>query len=668
MSSIDGLISGLDTTSIIEGLVSLQEQQVDRLNLQKAEIVAQQSAFAGIETRVQGLRSTISQLNRSTSSVFTETVGTSSSEDILTVSTSNKAREGSYQVSVQSLARAHQIGSQGFDSETSAISQGTISFRVGDQPATEITIDDSNNTVSGLVDAINAQSDDISASIIYDQANDANRILLTSNESGESNQITVTNDLAASSGDTTQPDFSGLAIQEASNAVIQLGSGAGAITAEYEDNTVDGLIAGVTLDLQSFDADKSVTINIARDTESAVDAIQSFVDGYNSLIEYVDAQTSYDSDTDDASPLIGNRSVSTLKTKLGTLITEAIPNLGGDLNRLSQIGITIGDDSQLEINSSELRDALNGDVEGIEPEDIQRLFGLSGESSSAGVQFILGSTRTEASDSSYEVDITQAAEQAKITATNALGIVAAPLGDPTSIEIDETNNEFQITIDGQTSEVLTLEHGTYTEDELAAQLQSVINASSDLKGQEVVVSVEEGKLEVQSLSYGSSSEVKQITGSAASTLGFDGSESDEGQDVAGFFIVDGVVEAATGSGRVLIGDEDNDNTADLQVRVTLGADQITDGVESTMDITRGITSRLDQYFGDILDPDFGTVKISNDDFDLRIESLESSIARVNEISEAKTAYLIEQFTALETVLSELQTTSSFVTTQLSSIS
>ena len=76
---------------------------------------------------------------------------------------------------------------------------------------------------------------------------------------------------------------------------------------------------------------------------------------------------------------------------------------------------------------------------------------------------------------------------------------------------------------------------------------------------------------------------------------------------------------------------------------------------------------MDKYFGDILDPDAGTMKNVKEDFDLRVESLEASIARVNEISEAKTQYLIEQFTALERVLSDLQSTSSFLTSQLTRI-
>lgn len=658
MFSIDGLISGLDTTSIIEGLVSIQQSQIDRLNVRKDEILTKQTAFQGIEARILSMRSSMSQLNRSTSSVFDRTVGTSSDESILTVTTSSNAIEGSYVVRVNALAKAHQIGSQGFDDDSSTITTGTISFQVGDRPATEITVDASNNTLDGLVSSINTQSDDVSASIVYDQANQANRILLTSRYTGESNQIAVTNNLAATSGSATRPDFSGQAIQEASNAEIQLGSGPGAIVAEYDTNSVKGLIANVTLDLHKFDAAQDVTINIARDTEAATTAIRDFVEEYNSIISYIDEQTQFNPETNIASPLLGNRSVSSIKDRLGALITETVPGLSTDLNRLSQIGIDIDTRGRLNINSAELDRALNGEIDGVSSSDIRRLFGLTGESTNSNIEFILGSTRTLANTTGYEVDIIQAAERGIATATNTLAA---------SIVINSSNNEIQLSVDGQTSETLTLADGTYTQEELAAHLESRINNSADLKNAQVSVSLESGALEITSVSYGLSSEVSGFSGSALATLGFTGSESGQGKDVAGTFIVDGVVETATGSGRILIGDSDNENTADLQIRVTLDSSQIVSGSESVLTVTRGISSRMDKYFGDILDPDAGTLKNVNEDFDLRVESLEASIARVNEISEAKTRYLIEQFTALERVLSDLQSTSSFLTSQLAGI-
>lgn len=655
--SIGGLVSGLDTASIIDGLVGLQAAQVDRLEVQQSEIETERAAFQGIEARTLSFRANLTNLNRSTSSVFDRTEGTSSDESILTVSTESGAAEGSFLVRVNSLARAHQIGSQGFE-ESATIPTGEISFQVGDRPPTSISIDESNNTPAGLVDAINDSLADVSASIVFDQANNANRVLLTSRESGASNEITVTNNLATATGTETRPDFSGLAIQEASNAQVQLGSGPGAIVAEFETNTIEGLIENVTLDLQAADVDREIDIRITRDTEPARSAVENFVAEYNSLIDFIDTQTSFNPETGQGSPLLGNRSVSNIENRLASLVTDIVPGASSSLNRFSQLGIDIGGNGRLTINSTELNQALSGELEGVRPDDISRLFGLSGQSSNSGIEFLVGSTRTASSASPVEVDILQPAERGSVTATNSLAA---------AVTIDASNNEFQLTLDGLESETFTLPDGNYSPEQLATLLQGRINGSIELGNSEVAVTVEDGRLGFTSQRFGRNSTIAGFNGTSLDALGLDGSESGTGQDVAGSFIVDGVVESATGSGRTLIGDSSNENTADLQVRVNLNASQIGNDSEGTLQISRGISSRVDQYFGQILDPEVGTLRTVDEDFELRIESLDESISRVNAISEAQTQSLVEQFAALERVLSDLQNTSSFLSSQLSGL-
>lgn len=664
--SIDGLVSGLDTTSIIEGLVSLQTSQVDRLNDTKNDIITQQSAFKGIEARLLSFRSSLTKLNRTVGSVFDGSVGSSSNEGVLTVNAGDSAAEGSYSVRVTSLAKAQQLGSQGFSSSTDAISQGTISFQVGNQEATEITVDSSNNSVDGLVGAINTQSDDVYASIVHDQASNSDRILLTSRHTGEANEINITNNLAAASGSEVRPDFTGLAVQEASNATIQLGSGPGAIVAEYDSNKVEGLIENVTLNLASVDLDNDVTINIQHDNEEPPFAIQEFFEAYNELVDFIDEQTNFDPETGEGSPLIGNRNVTNLKNRLGELVTNAVPGLDSNMNRLSQIGLDIDNRGKLTFDSDKLDSVLNGEVEGVDRSDVKRLFGLGGVSDSAGIEFILGSTQTNASAGAIEVDISQAAERGFATASSVAANGATDLLNGT-VTIDDASNQLTFTVDGQTTETLTLTNGTYTRQEIADHLQSVIGASSLNAAQNLSVSLDVDKLQFKSGSYGSNSSVGGFAGSAATALGFTGSESGQGLDVVGNFIVDGVVEPATGTGRVLIGDSENENTADLQLKITLDSSAITSGIEGSVTLNRGITSRMDQYFAELLDEDSGTLKTASEDFELRLESLDTSIERVNQVSEAKTQYLIEQFAALERVLSELQGTSSFLSSQLASI-
>jgi flagellar hook-associated protein 2 len=655
MATIDGIISGLDTASIIEGLVALQGQQVDRLTAKKTEIEIEQLAFQGVESRLFSLKSKMGQLNRTSGNSFSGRTVSSSHEDIITATGSSKASEGSYNLRVTSRARAHQVGSAGFSGSTAEITQGTFSLQVGDRPASEITIDGTNNTVTGLANAINTQSSDVSASIIHDQASGTDRLLLTSKYTGTDHTISITNNLAASSGTAVQPDFTGVDVQSAANATIQLGSGPGAIITESSTNKVDGLIQGVTLNLNSVDLDQDVTINVSRDTEAATTAVQEFVDEYNSLMEFINEQSQFDSETNEASPLLGNRNVAALKNELGSMMTSTVAGLESGLNRFSQIGIAIDRKGLLSFDAGKLSSVLNGEVEGIDPNDVPKLFGMSGKSTNAGIEFLIGTNDTKHSTNAIEVDITQVAERATVSAANSLA---------GSIVIDGSNKEIQLKVDGRETGVLQLSEGTYTQEQLANELQSVINAAPALGSHDVTVAVDGGKLNFTTDAYGSNASVTGFSGTALADLGLIGSETGVGVDVAGSFIVDGKTEVATGNGRVLIGDAENENTADLQLRVTLDQSQIVAGVEGEMTINRGLTSQLDGFLTNFLDAENGSFSTINEGFDSRIESIDDSIGRVNAISQAKTDYLIEQFAALERVLGELQSTSSFVSSQL----
>ncbi|NND98993.1 MAG: flagellar filament capping protein FliD [Pirellulaceae bacterium] len=657
MFSIDGIVSGFDTTSVIESLLGFQQAQIDKFNSRKAEIAVKQSSYKGIEAQVLTLQSSLSQLNRTQSSVFDVNLATSSDEDILTVAADGSATSGTYQMTVESLAAAQQLGSQGFSSTTETIATGDITFKVGDRAEQTITIDQSNNTLKGMVTTINDQLTDVNASVIYDQGAGSHRILLTSKHTGADNVITVTS--AQDGGTGSIADFSGTPIQEAANAVLTLGSGPGAITASYASNQIEELIDGVTLSLNSAVPGTKVTVEVAADVTAAQEAIEGFVSDFNSVIEFIDNQTRYTPETEQASPLLGDRSVSTLKNRLLSAVSDTVTTTSG-VSRLSQIGVDLNEKGKLVIDSGKLTDALNGDLEGVDPKDIRNLFGLNGVSSNAGIEFLTGGIRTLDSKTPYEVDITQAAERATITATNALA---------GSVDIDDTNNTVQITLDGTVSESLTLANGTYTPEELASHLQNTINNSETLGVHDVIVTVSgSNELSITSEVYGANSQLASVSGTSASTLGFDGTESDSGQDVAGVFIVDGVEEIGKGSGRVLIGDTDNENTADLQVRVTLTSGQVAAGVDGTISLSRGVSGRLDTYISKIVDGETGLLKSADDEFKSKIDSIDESIKRVEEITESKRTYLIAEFTALESILSELQNTGSFISSQLNSLS
>ena len=224
--------------------------------------------------------------------------------------------------------------------------------------------------------------------------------------------------------------------------------------------------------------------------------------------------------------------------------------------------------------------------------------------------------------------------------------------------IGAENKTLGISIDGKQGEV-QLQEGSYTAQELAAELERAINTSEDFSTRNVSVSVAGSSLQITTDSYGSSSQISIQTSETAKSLGFQGTESGIGRDVVGKFIYDGVEESAVGNGQLLSGRGENEFTADLQVQVTLTDSQLVDGPEATLTVARGFASRLDAQLDAALRED-GQLSTVNDRYTDVLDSIQSSIDRLNARFEAEQASLIEQFTRLETVVAELQNTGGYL--------
>lgn len=658
MFSIDGLVTGIDTQKVLDGLLQIQQKRIDQLTLQKQHVSAQQAAFQTIEASVVSLRSSLSRLSRSQNGVFTKQLVSVSDDSILSATAQNSATAGVYQVSVESVAAAHQVASQSLSSADAAITQGTFSIRSGDGPVTDIVVDDSNDTLQGLADAIAASATDISAAIIQDGS--GYRLLLTAKESGTDHTLQITNNLGADTASATQVVIDvGNPVQEAANSVVKLGQGAGAISATAQGTQVGNLLPGLTLDILKAAPGEIVTVQVKPDSESAVAAVGEFVSAYNNFVKGIAQQTRYVPETDAAGILLGENSVIDIQSAIQSALQEAVPGVDRRLNRLTAIGVSFNDDGTLTLNESRLRDVLEGRVSGLSATNAQRLFSLSGNSNHPGISFLLGSSRTKASATPYEVDISRAAKHAELSGNTPLAV---------STLIDDTNDSLNLTVDGQEIDIV-LQHGTYTASELATKLADTINANPDLLGRRVTTGVnDDGTLSLQSDSYGRTSELVINSGSLITPLGLTAAQGDTGVDVAGQFIVNGIPEPASGSGRVLTGLSTNEHTADLQVRVTLNSADITFDSEAELQITQGIASRLDNLLGGFLDVDNGRLGIVNRGFTARAEALQASIDRQNALFQSQSDRITRQMAALESAISQIQGTSSLLGAQLAALS
>jgi flagellar hook-associated protein 2 len=421
--SVDGLVSGINTQNIIDGLLRIQQQQIDRFAVRKSDVQRKQTAFNGIETRLLSLQLDVSKLSRSQNNPFTKQVVTVSDQAAIAGTAGESAAAGVYRFTVNTRAAAHQVASQGFADPDSEISQGTFELRQGNGDVTTITVDDSNNTISELADAINGAKSGVTANVIKDSSGGGSpyKLLLTSTQTGVENSISLTNNLAASSGTAIRPEISfGTPVQAATDAKITFGSGDGAISTTSPTNHFEDVVRGVSFDLLNPTVGQEVSITIGRDNATAVDNVQAFVNSFNDTIQFIEDQSRFVSGSAGGGPLLGDRNVQVIRQKLYSAVLDVVPGANKAANRLSAIGITVSDSGKLVLDSTKLRNVLDGQVDGVTALDVKRLFALDGSSDNPGVSFVTGTSKTTASSTPIQVTVTQAAEQASVTGGAAL--------------------------------------------------------------------------------------------------------------------------------------------------------------------------------------------------------------------------------------------------------
>ena len=654
MTSINfsGLNSGIDTDKVIQGLLEAQKSQVTLAENRRQAVVARQAALSALRGQISKLRSASGDLVRSQGGVVGRREVRLSNDTFVAATASNRAAEGVYQVRVNQLAQAHQVATQAFSSPDAAITQGTLELRVGQRPPVTITVDSTNDTLTGLAESINRAAPGASATLLTDSS--GTRLLLTSRETGTTNAITLTNNLAA--GD--KPEFNlATPVQQAADASVSVGSGAGAITVASSTNRFDSLIEGVRIDLLKADSGTPLTIEVARDPSAAVKAVSDFVEAFNGAMEFIDTQSKVGVDGAASGLLQGNRTARQLQQEIRSTVLGVIPGANSKMNRLSALGISVSDQGRLEVDNARVTSALQGDVDGVTEADIRRLFSLDGQSSNPGFSFILGSAKTQASTTPYEVEITQAATRAEMTAGTSLAA---------STVIDGTNDSLSLTINGQSTGDLALTHGTYTRSQLATLLRSTIQAAPHSTGTDVRVTLSGDQLQLATGTIGRDARIELGSGSAWSSLGWAGTESSQGTDVAGYFLVAGQRENAVGRGQILTGSATNAQTADLQLRVTLGPGDLGPASESQITVTRGVAARLEQVLADAVAPDGGPLQSADDSLSEELKRIQSQLDRQNAVVETQRTRLLRQFQAMETALGQLQSVSGLLGQQLSS--
>ncbi|MBW1718232.1 MAG: flagellar filament capping protein FliD [Deltaproteobacteria bacterium] len=358
--SVGGLISGLDTNSIIDQLLTLQQKPIVKLQEQEANYQVELSAYGSMQAVLNSLKSAMGGLD--SISDLTSFSATSGNTELFSVSADGNATAGSYDVTVQNLAKVHKLTSEAF-TETEEVGGGTIHLRLGDATAVDISVS-ATDTIADVAQAINHADAGVNAAVIFDGT--SYFLTLTGEETGAANLI----DLTVTDDDEDSTDKNNLSrlvyeaagttnlnsTQAAENSMITVD---GVSNISRDTNIIDDVIQGVTITLESAPAtDNEAVLTVNRDTSAIFSKINSFVSVYNEALDLFEAYQNYDSANEVAGVLLGDATTNSIRNSLENLITNTVPGVES-LSRLANLGIALNTEGRLEVDSSTLNSALD---------------------------------------------------------------------------------------------------------------------------------------------------------------------------------------------------------------------------------------------------------------------------------------------------------------------
>ena len=372
--SFGGLGNGIDFGQIVDFLIQAERIPIDRKIETRLSSQEKLTDLGSLGSKLLSLQTTASSLR--TRVGFDKTkidVSTASTKTLLTATASSVASAGTYTVKVNQLAASHQLASTSTtavsDTSTDIVSgsSATFSFQVGSGSTQTVDLA-SDATLDDLKNAINDLGAGVSASTLNtgSEASPEYRLVLTSNDTGASNAITIVTDTTtldvSASGTGTDT------LQSAQDAQIELGNpNDTTVTLDRSSNTITDAISGVTLNLQGIDASETVSITVNQDPAAVKEGIQSLVAAYNEVLTFVNERTVFNVETQERGLFVGETIPRTVLDQLRRALSDQVSGLStittaGEIGFQTQAtdGTIILDeadlDKQLSENYSALRD------------------------------------------------------------------------------------------------------------------------------------------------------------------------------------------------------------------------------------------------------------------------------------------------------------------------
>lgn len=342
-----GVGSGIDTESIISGLVAASRGPLTRVQEQNSQTQSAISSLSDIGNLLSKFKDALTALDT------IQEVGsfTAASDSKAVVASANGAAQpGSFKIKVNELASAYKAYSNelGIAQPNNALGQeGTLTLTVNGE-SKELSIA-ATDTLDAVMGKINASGLRVSATSFFD--GNQYRLQLRGLDTGAENDVTVVEN-------GTTFGFSENVKSNGKDAVLEVDG----FTVTSKSNQVQGVLGGVTLaltDITTTDA----TVTVTSDSAGLQKKLQTLVDSYNAVINRIHSDAGFGSLKGNNPLLSGDSTLRSITNKLSTALTQTAGS--GKFQTLRSVGIELNNNGTLRLNASAVEAALAADPEGV---------------------------------------------------------------------------------------------------------------------------------------------------------------------------------------------------------------------------------------------------------------------------------------------------------------
>ncbi|GAA4410173.1 flagellar hook-associated protein 2 [Advenella faeciporci] len=359
ISSI-GVGSGLDLSTLLDGLRTSEESVLSTITQRKSTENARLSAYGQLSSAIEKLQTAAKAFEGDTT--FGQYTATQTGESF-SASASSSAVAGSYRIKVESLASTQTLIANGVADKAAANGTGgVVKFTLENGEVKTLDLTGKGTSLQDIAKAINADKElGLSASIMNDGSGTPFRLMISTTATGTQaavSDITVENNAELGA----LLDKTGMTEQAATDAVIHVNG----IKVTQATNKLEGVIQGVTLNLSKVDTEAQ-TLTVTRNDDKTKSAINEFITAYNNVQKFIKSSTAY-TEGAGGSILNGDNTARTVQTRLSGIMSFQSSN-GGAFKTLSDLGIRTQADGSIKLDEEKFDKALTENRD-----DIAKLF------------------------------------------------------------------------------------------------------------------------------------------------------------------------------------------------------------------------------------------------------------------------------------------------------